>query len=639
DDIPAFVSPLMRTCDNTQYLSKEHGDEKETNGLLYSVPFYNEAGEFRGVISAILRANMLEALLMDIPFGPITDEDKAAQQKAQWKLPEAVRFVLRNEKYGLTIYDRRNQNLPDLITTGKINRNVFHVKLGLHSDAPWELTYYLPESLIQEVSAEHNKSFLILMAVVLGALSCASVAIIILARLREQLGGKTEEVAGVVHSISEGDLSIKLPAGLDSDSVLGGMAKMLVKLKEADEQARENARIRQALDNVSTSVMITDDKRIINYMNKSMETLLKEAETDLRKELPHFKASALMGANIDQLYKDPAHPENQLMSSAATYKTQFNIGGRTFSLSSNPVIGTKGGRLGSVLEWNDRTTEVAVEQEIAALVEAAALGDLTQRMDLSAKTGFFQVLGVSMNKLMDNSETSLNDVVRVLNALSRGNLTETIATEYAGIFGQLKKDANSTVENLKGLVREIRDITNTINTAAKEIAAGNNDLSYRTEEQAASLEQTAASIEQLTATVQNNALNASQANQMARDAARIATQGGQVVDQVVTTMDAINSSAKKIVDIISVIDGIAFQTNILALNAAVEAARAGEQGRGFAVVASEVRNLAHRAAAAAGEIKVLIGDSVEKVEDGNKLGARAGKPMKEIVGSISKVTE
>jgi len=197
---------------------------------------------------------------------------------------------------------------------------------------------------------------------------------------------------------------------------------------------------------------------------------------------------------------------------------------------------------------------------------------------------------------------------------------------------------NGTVENLKGLVGDIKDSADTIGAAAKEIAAGNNDLSYRTEEQAASLEQTAASMEELTSTVQHNSENAKHANQLAIGAMDIAGKGAAVVEQVVATMDGINGASRKIVDIISVIDSIAFQTNILALNAAVEAARAGEQGRGFAVVAVEVRNLAQRAAVASGEIKSLIGDSVEKVEDGSKLVAQAGTTMKEIVNSIHTVT-
>ncbi len=253
-------------------------------------------------------------------------------------------------------------------------------------------------------------------------------------------------------------------------------------------------------------------------------------------------------------------------------------------------------------------------------------------------TIMFKDILTDFNTLIATCDSGFNDILRVANAMAQGDMTQNIDKNYPGTFGAVIAGMNETGDNLKSLVSEIRVATDTINTAAKEIAAGNNDLSHRTEEQAASLEQTAASMEQLTSTVEHNAQNAQQANQLAQGAAEIAAKGGVVVGKVVTTMDSINESSRKIVDIISVIDGIAFQTNILALNAAVEAARAGEQGRGFAVVAGEVRNLAHRAAAAAGEIKGLIGDSVEKVEDGSKLVAQAGLTMQEIVSSIGKVT-
>jgi methyl-accepting chemotaxis protein len=193
--------------------------------------------------------------------------------------------------------------------------------------------------------------------------------------------------------------------------------------------------------------------------------------------------------------------------------------------------------------------------------------------------------------------------------------------------------------DLQNTMRQIKESTDAISTASTEIASGNADLSQRTEEQASSLEETASSMEELTSTVKQNAENAKQANQLAAGASEVAVKGGAVVGQVVTTMSSINESSKKIVDIISVIDGIAFQTNILALNAAVEAARAGEQGRGFAVVATEVRTLAQRSAAAAKEIKELISDSVHKVEDGTKLVDQAGKTMDEIVSSVKRVTD
>lgn len=278
--------------------------------------------------------------------------------------------------------------------------------------------------------------------------------------------------------------------------------------------------------------------------------------------------------------------------------------------------------------------------EIKNIVEAAAVrGDFGVKMDITGKQGYTKELSELLNQLSNITETGISDVVRVANALAKGDLTQTISKDYPGSFDEMKTGINGTVENLKQLVGEIKDATDTINTASKEIAAGNSDLSQRTEEQASSLEETASSMEELTSTVRQNAENAKQANQLAIGASDVAGKGGAVVSQVVTTMDSINESSRKIVDIISVIDGIAFQTNILALNAAVEAARAGEQGRGFAVVAGEVRNLAQRSAAAAKEIKTLIGDSVGKVEDGSKLVAQAGQTMEEIVSSIRRVTD
>ncbi|WP_018605209.1 methyl-accepting chemotaxis protein [Uliginosibacterium gangwonense] len=277
-------------------------------------------------------------------------------------------------------------------------------------------------------------------------------------------------------------------------------------------------------------------------------------------------------------------------------------------------------------------------EEIQNTVNAALAGDFSKKIPLTGKTGFNQEIGSGLNQLSDVTETGLKDVLRVANALAKGDLTQSIEHEYPGTFGEVRNGINATVANLKELVQQIKVSVDTINTAAQEIAAGNADLSQRTEEQASNLEETASSIEELTATVKQNAENANQANQLALGASEIAGKGGDVVGNVVLTMTGINDASRKIVEIISVIDGIAFQTNILALNAAVEAARAGEQGRGFAVVAGEVRNLAQRSAAAAKEIKSLINDSVEKVSNGTRLVEEAGHTMEDIVGSVKRVT-
>ncbi|ARP82982.1 hypothetical protein CAL12_20620 [Bordetella genomosp. 8] len=250
------------------------------------------------------------------------------------------------------------------------------------------------------------------------------------------------------------------------------------------------------------------------------------------------------------------------------------------------------------------------------------------------------MLGAACAVVITRSITRpLRSAIAVANRAAEGDLTARIATTSKDEIGDLIRAMETMNRGLKEIVRDVKSGTDLINNASAEIASGNLDLSSRTEQQAASLEETAASMEELTATVKQNAENARQANQLAVSASQVAARGGAVVKNMISTMGAIDGSSRKIVDIIGVIDGIAFQTNILALNAAVEAARAGEQGRGFAVVASEVRNLAQRSASAAKEIKSLIDDSVSNVVAGNKLVAETGGTMDEVVGNIRQLAE
>ncbi len=271
-------------------------------------------------------------------------------------------------------------------------------------------------------------------------------------------------------------------------------------------------------------------------------------------------------------------------------------------------------------------------------VAAAGNGDLEARVEEAGKQGFFLRLAQGLNSLVSIVDDAVKDTGNMLDAMANGDLSKRIEQEYQGSFDKLKRDANATADKLTEVINRINTSATLVASGAEEISQGNADLSQRTEEQASSLEETASSMEEMTSTVRQNADNAKEVNELAEETRTKAQKGGEVVNRAVTSMSAINESSKKIADIISVIDEIAFQTNLLALNAAVEAARAGEQGRGFAVVAGEVRNLAQRSAAAAKEIKELIRDSVGKVEDGTLLVNESGSTLQEIVTAVQRVT-
>lgn len=444
----------------------------------------------------------------------------------------------------------------------------------------------------------------------------------------------------VVH-LDLGGYSFKLnvnPISDESGNQLGHSVEW-IDMTEIFEEERRVARILEALDSVSTNVMIANADREIIYLNRSVEVMLKSAESEIRKVLPHFDASNILGKNMDIFHKDASHQKALLERLNDKFASEITVGTQHFRLTANPISSDNDERIGTVVEWLDRTKEINAEKEISRIVEASLAGDFTQRIAEDDKENFMLTLAQGLNQLIKTTESGLNEVSNVLLALSEGDLTKRVNSEYKGTFQDLKNYCNTTSENLASMISNIREASDTINNASAEIAQGNSDLSTRTEQQASSLEETASSMEELTSTVRLNSENAKQANSLASQASLVAGNGGELISQVVTTMASINQSSQKISDIIGVIDGIAFQTNILALNAAVEAARAGEQGRGFAVVASEVRTLAQRSANAAKDIKDLISDSVSKVESGNVLVGQSGDTMQEIVISIQRVND
>jgi methyl-accepting chemotaxis protein len=414
------------------------------------------------------------------------------------------------------------------------------------------------------------------------------------------LAGPMARAISVFGAISNGQYNNQInTSGTDEVAqVLRALDDMQGKLRaqiEAERaQAEENARVRAALDNVSSNVMVADQNFKIIYTNPAVRSMLNEAEGDIRKDLPQFSAASVMGSSVDVLSKNPTADRRIYQDLRGANTSEVTLGRRTFKVVANPVTDSHGARAGTVFEWTDRTQEVGVEGEMQSMLSAVLAGDLERRIAIEGKQGFFKAMSEGVNHLADN----MADVVR----------------------------------RVKGAASEVY-------RGAEEISQGNANLSQRTEEQSSSLEETASSMEEMTSTVKQNADNAGQANQLATAARDQAEKGGSVVSQAVRAMADINDASRRIADIIGVIDEIAFQTNLLALNAAVEAARAGEQGRGFAVVASEVRNLAGRSATAAKEIKELIQDSVKKVSDGSALVTQSGQTLEQIVASVKKVSD
>ncbi len=453
-------------------------------------------------------------------------------------------------------------------------------------------------------SAQEYKQNLVMMSILVAFSFILSVAIgLLFSRyLSKQLGGELADAINEVKKVSAGDFSSQLT------------------LKKDDK----------------TSLLYS-----LKVMQKTILGFIDSQRCVAQKHHAGFVSEKIHVARFRGAYGEMAREINELVQSHIDVKMQV------VEVVSEYAQGNFQRDMERLPEEKAKVTQAVdavkasllkVNHEIQMISAAGASGDFSKRGDATRFNFMFKDMLINLNTLVETCDVGFNDILRVSNALAEGDLTQHISNNYPGTFGEAKDAINKTVDNLKSLVAEIKESSDTIGMATKEIAAGNNDLSHRTEMQAASLQETAASMQDLTETVQKNSDNAKCANEMAQTSSNIARKGVTVVNQVVNTMKDINESSRKIVDIISVIDGIAFQTNILALNAAVEAARAGDQGRGFAVVATEVRSLAQRAAAAAGEIKNLIRDSVERVEDGTKLVAVAGKTMEEIVSSIQNVS-
>ena len=434
--------------------------------------------------------------------------------------------------------------------------------------------------------------------------------------------------------------SLNVTAITDADGTYVGNTLEWADVTEDRRKEREVARLQSAVDGATSNLMLCDQDLNITYCNPAVMDLFRGRQNELRQVFPGLDVNKLVGTCIDGFHKNPAHQRSLLAdASRLPAKAEIKVLDVEFEVNATMITDANGDYMGNMVEWKDITEQKDAERQIQNLIDAAVQGDLEQRIETSTYSGFMKGLGDGVNQLLKAVVTPMRESTRVVQALSEGDLTQNMAGEFEGEFATMRDAVNTSVDNLMNMVTEIRTSATNITSAASEISQGNADLSQRTEEQASSLEETASSMEELTSTVKQNADNARQANQLASGAREQAEKGGDVVGKAVSAMVEINDASKKISEIIGVIDEIAFQTNLLALNAAVEAARAGEQGRGFAVVAAEVRNLAQRSAGAAKEIKTLIKDSVEKVDEGSRLVDESGKTLGDIVNAVKKVSD
>lgn len=411
----------------------------------------------------------------------------------------------------------------------------------------------------------------------------------------------------------------------------------LARAWEEKRVADRNLRIRIALDNASTNVMVTDKNFDIVYVNAALIDMFSSVEEDLTNAIAAFTVKDIIGSNIRLFYGDDEE-QHKILDRLTTISGQnLKLGEHDFRLTLSPVKGEDGERLGTVVEWQDQTGELAVKREIEEVVSAAEVGDYTKVISLDGKEGFMLAMSKGINNITSTTREATDDLVQVLSHIAQGNLTERIEGNYSGIFGLLQVSSNTTAEKLTNIVTHVTRTAREVALASTELSGSSDDLSLRTEAQASSLEETAATVEQLSVTVRQNSESAQKASELAAQSRDAAVKGGGVAEEAVEAMSALEASSQKISDIISVIDDLAFQTNLLALNAAVEAARAGEAGKGFAVVAEEVRTLAQRSAQASDEIKGLIMSSNDQVKTGVELVNEAGTALSEIVNSVKQV--
>lgn len=440
-----------------------------------------------------------------------------------------------------------------------------------------------------------------------------------------------------IESLANGRLRAKI-----EDNTTLGFALNMVRSRLAETDAKNYDAMRSAqvmttaLNAATTNIMIADARFNISSMNTSLREMFLHNEAKLKSVLPNFSVNSLVGSNMDIFHKNPAHQRMMVEKLTTNFQTDLKLAGLVIRLTVTP-IDLNNNRLGYVVEWLDRTIEAAIVHDVVEVSQSMKNGDFSQRINAEAEGAFLQIK-TGLNEAIDTIQHVIMSISEVLEAQATGDLTKSLpSSTFKGHIHALKNAINYSSSKVKESIILATNTSAIVNLAAEQVSAGSADLSSRVQEQASALEETSATMHQMAAAVQANTANARKVADLAHQVQNQSAEGMQVMQQTINAMQAIQDSSNQISEIVTLIDSIAFQTNLLALNAAVEAARAGEHGRGFAVVASEVRALAGKSADAAKDIKVLIENSTNRIENGTRLANKSGEMLDGISHSVEQV--